>query len=216
MPGVRLGPRVYATGYLMEWQRVYYKMGIAHLEPGASRDGAAARARCCSTTCSRATSACPICSRSAWSSSRTSIGMPVATHEIYPGGVRRRRRHRAHRGHQPPRLLAEAWHAAAQLRGRHRSSSAERGTIFCPMISGPRHCGGCSPTTRRCEQDPRFALYPGVDARAGAAQPARRPRPPRRSDGGGSGQDGDGRPAAPARASSPAPTRRTASTCTAS
>ncbi|MEO8361030.1 MAG: amidohydrolase, partial [Vicinamibacteria bacterium] len=27
--GVRPGPRVYSTGYLMEWQRVYYKMGIA-------------------------------------------------------------------------------------------------------------------------------------------------------------------------------------------
>ena len=27
--GVRPGPRVYGTGYLMEWQRVYYKMGIA-------------------------------------------------------------------------------------------------------------------------------------------------------------------------------------------
>src|ERR1019366_10511083 len=27
--GVRAGPRVYGTGNLMEWQRVYYKMGIA-------------------------------------------------------------------------------------------------------------------------------------------------------------------------------------------
>ena len=26
---VRIGPRVYGTGNLMEWQRVYYKMGIA-------------------------------------------------------------------------------------------------------------------------------------------------------------------------------------------
>src|SRR4029078_5840186 len=27
--GVRPGPRVFGTGYLMEWQRVYYKMVIA-------------------------------------------------------------------------------------------------------------------------------------------------------------------------------------------
>src|SRR5207302_8739176 len=31
--GVRVGPRVYGTGYLMEWQRVYYKMGIALSSP---------------------------------------------------------------------------------------------------------------------------------------------------------------------------------------
>ncbi|MBX7187859.1 MAG: amidohydrolase, partial [Vicinamibacteria bacterium] len=32
--GVRPGPRVFSTGYLMEWQRVYYKMGIAISSPG--------------------------------------------------------------------------------------------------------------------------------------------------------------------------------------
>ena len=31
--GVRPGPRVYGTGYLLEWQRVYYKMGIALSSP---------------------------------------------------------------------------------------------------------------------------------------------------------------------------------------
>ena len=40
--GVRVGPRVYTTGHLMEWQRVYYKMGIAiagpaHLEKELNR-----------------------------------------------------------------------------------------------------------------------------------------------------------------------------------
>src|SRR4029450_1697992 len=32
--GVRPGPRVFGTGYLMEWMRVYYKMGIAISSPG--------------------------------------------------------------------------------------------------------------------------------------------------------------------------------------
>ena len=41
--GVRPGPRVYGTGYLMEWQRVYYKMGIAISSVAPVRDGAAAR-----------------------------------------------------------------------------------------------------------------------------------------------------------------------------
>src|SRR4029453_16858075 len=31
--GVRPGPRVFGTGYLLEWQRVYYKMGIALSSP---------------------------------------------------------------------------------------------------------------------------------------------------------------------------------------
>ena len=32
--GVRIGPRVVAAGYLMEWQRVYYKMAVAIKDSG--------------------------------------------------------------------------------------------------------------------------------------------------------------------------------------
>lgn len=40
--GVRVGPRIFTTGHLMEWQRVYYKMGVAisgpaHLEKELNR-----------------------------------------------------------------------------------------------------------------------------------------------------------------------------------
>ena len=55
-----------------------------------------------------------------------SIGVPVATHEIYPGGVRRRRQHRAHGRDQPARLFAEDGDAAARLRGRDPAVRQER------------------------------------------------------------------------------------------
>jgi hypothetical protein len=35
--GVRAGPRIFGTGYLMEWGRVYYKMGVAIPVPRSSK-----------------------------------------------------------------------------------------------------------------------------------------------------------------------------------
>ena len=47
--GVRPGPRVYGTGYLMEWKRVYYKMGIA-ISNVSQFEMELQRAKCSSTT----------------------------------------------------------------------------------------------------------------------------------------------------------------------
>ena len=55
-----------------------------------------------------------------------SIGVPVATHEIFPAALCGRRQHGAHRRHQPARLLAEDGHAAASLRGRRSAVREER------------------------------------------------------------------------------------------
>ena len=66
-----------------------------------------------------------------------SIGVPVATHEIYPGSVRGRGQHRAHGSHQPARLFAEDGDAAAGLPGRRRSCSG-RAVALLPDDLGRR------------------------------------------------------------------------------
>ena len=128
--GVRPGPRVYGTGYLMEWNRVYYKMGIAisnvsqfEMELRA-REGAAARSdqelRAAARSAAEAHGGVRAQHRRAGGDARD-----------LPGGDGRRRQHRAHRGDQPPRLLAEAGDAADRLR-RCRAAVRQERAHFLP------------------------------------------------------------------------------------
>ena len=104
--GVRLGPRVYGTGNLMEWQRVYYKMGIA-ISSSAHFEMELQRAKVLQYDLLKSYVRLPDLQQKRMVEFAHSIGIPVATHEIYPGGVRRRRQHRAHLRDEPARLLAE-------------------------------------------------------------------------------------------------------------
>ena len=168
--GVRPGPRVYGTGYLMEWQRVYYKMGIA-ISSVAQFEMELQRAKVLQHDLIKSYVRLPDLQQKRMVEFAHSIGIPVATHEIYPGGVRRRRQHRAHLRDQPPRLLAEDGDAAAQLRGRRSSCSARAGRISDAddFGGGARGCSSSSPALKN---DPRFKLYPEWMQRAGRAQPA--------------------------------------------
>ena len=123
--GVRPGPRVYGTGYLMEWQRVYYKMGIA-ISSVAQFEMELQRAKVLQHDLIKSYVRLPDLQQKRMVEFAHSIGVPVATHEIYPGGVRRRRQHRAHGRHQPPRLLTEDGDAAARVRGRGAAVRQER------------------------------------------------------------------------------------------
>ena len=90
----------------MEWQRVYYKMGIA-LSSVAHFEMELQRAKVLQYDLLKSYVRLPDLQQKRMVEFAHSIGIPVATHEIYPAAVRRRRQHRAHLGDQPPRLLAE-------------------------------------------------------------------------------------------------------------
>ena len=81
--GTRLGPRVFATGYLMEWQRTYYKMAVAiaserHLEMELER------ARVLEHDLIKSYVRMPDLMQRRIVEFAHRIGVPAASHEIYP------------------------------------------------------------------------------------------------------------------------------------
>ena len=166
--GVRPGPRVYGTGYLMEWGRVYYKMGIAissisHLELELQR------AKVLQHDLIKSYVRLPDPQQKRMVEFAHSIGVPVATHEIYPAslvGVDNTEHTAAtsRRGYSPKLgTLQRSYEDVVQLFGKS-------GRIFCPMISG----GGARRLFERdasLKNDPRFRLYPEWIQRQVARQP---------------------------------------------
>ncbi|HUQ88781.1 MAG TPA: amidohydrolase family protein, partial [Vicinamibacterales bacterium] len=166
--GVRPGPRVYGTGYLMEWQRVYYKMGIAISSPGQF-EMELQRAKVLEHDLIKSYVRLPDLQQKRMVEFAHSIGVPVATHEIYPAalvGVDNTEHTGAtsRRGYSPKQAtLQTAYEDVIQLFGKSQR-------ILCPMISG----GGARELFEKdpaLKQDPRFQLYPQWIQRQVAAQP---------------------------------------------
>ncbi len=178
--GVRPGPRVYGTGYLMEWNRVYYKMGIA-ISNVSQFEMELERARVLQHDLIKSYVRLPDLQQKRMVEFAHSIGVPVATHEIFPAamvGVDNTEHTAAtsRRGYSPKQAtLQTAYEDVVQLFGKSQR-------IFCPMISGfgARALFEQDPALKN---DPRFALYPAWIQRQVAAQPA----------GGGPGGGGDPR-----------------------
>jgi Tol biopolymer transport system component/imidazolonepropionase-like amidohydrolase len=155
--GVRPGPRVYGTGYLMEWQRVYYKMGIA-ISSVSQFEMELQRAKVLQHDLIKSYVRLPDLQQKRMVEFAHSIGVPVATHEIYPAafvGVDNTEHTAAtsRRGYSPKiATLSRAYEDVVQLFGK----SAR---ILCPMISGvgARRLFDQEPELRN---DPRFKLYP--------------------------------------------------------
>jgi Tol biopolymer transport system component/imidazolonepropionase-like amidohydrolase len=84
--GVRPGPRVYGTGYLMEWQRVYYKMGIA-ISSVSQFEMELQRAKVLEHDLIKSYVRLPDLQQKRMVEFAHSIGIPVATHEIYPASL---------------------------------------------------------------------------------------------------------------------------------
>ena len=155
--GVRPGPRVYGTGYLMEWNRVYYKMGIAisnvsHLEMELQR------AKVLEHDLLKSYVRLPDLQQKRLVEFGHSIGIPVTSHEIFPAsmiGVDNTEHSGAtsRRGYSPkigPQQMA--YEDVVQLFGKSRR-------IFSPTISG----GGARELFEKdpaLKSDPRFGLYP--------------------------------------------------------
>jgi Tol biopolymer transport system component/imidazolonepropionase-like amidohydrolase len=155
--GVRPGPRVFGTGYLMEWMRVYYKMGIAISSPGQF-EMELQRAKVLQHDLIKSYVRLPDLQQRRMVEFAHSIGIPVATHEIYPAafvGVDNTEHTAAtsRRGYSPKMAtLQRSYEDVIQLFGKS-------GRILCPMISpaGTRRLLEREPALTN---DPRFKLYP--------------------------------------------------------
>ncbi len=155
--GVRPGPRVYSTGYLMEWQRVYYKMGIAISSPG-QLEMELQRAKVLQHDLVKSYVRMTDLQQKRMVEFAHASGIPVATHEVYPStfvGVDNTEHTAAtsRRGYSPKMSTFQRSYAdVIQLFGKAQ-------TIFCPMIAnaGIRRVFAADPGL---ERDPRFALYP--------------------------------------------------------
>lgn len=155
--GVRLGPRVFSTGYLMEWQRVYYKMGIAISGPG-QLEMELQRAKALRHDLVKSYVRMPDLQQRRMVAFAHENGIPVATHEVYPSafaGVDNTEHTAAtsRRGYSPKMsTFQRSYDDVIQLFGKSR-------TIFCPMIAnaGTRRVFAANPELAK---DPRFQLYP--------------------------------------------------------
>jgi imidazolonepropionase-like amidohydrolase len=181
--GVRPGPRVYGTGFLMEWQRVYYKMGIAISSPGQF-EMELKRAEVLQHDLIKSYVRLPDLQQKRMVEFAHSVGIPVATHEIYPAafvGVDSTEHTSAtsRRGYSPKMAtLQRSYEDVIQLFGKS-------GRILCPMISQPglQKLLENEPSMR---SDPRFKLYPAW-MQAQVAEP-RTSRNPQFGEVGGNGK----------------------------
>jgi Tol biopolymer transport system component len=81
--GVRVGPRVFSTGYLMEWQRTYYKMAVAIASP-RHLELELERARVLQHDLIKSYVRMPDLRQRRIIEFAHSIGVPASSHEIYP------------------------------------------------------------------------------------------------------------------------------------
>jgi imidazolonepropionase-like amidohydrolase/Tol biopolymer transport system component len=155
--GVRPGPRVYGTGYLMEWNRVYYKMGIA-ISSVAQFEMELQRAKVLEHDLLKSYVRLPDLQQKRMVEFAHSIGVPVTTHEIFPAamiGVDSTEHTSAtsRRGYSPKMGTQQtAYEDVIQLFGKSQRT-------LTPTISG----GGARELFEKdpaLKSDPRFTLYP--------------------------------------------------------
>jgi Tol biopolymer transport system component len=81
--GVRIGPRIYSNGPLFEWQRVYYKMGVAVASP-AHLERELERARLLKFDVLKSYVRMPDVQQRRIVEAAHAMGVPVTGHEIFP------------------------------------------------------------------------------------------------------------------------------------
>jgi Tol biopolymer transport system component len=154
--GVRPGPRVYGTGNLMEWQRVYYKMGIAISSPGHF-EMELQRAKVLQYDLLKSYVRLPDLQQKRMVEFAHSIGIPVATHEIFPAslvGVDNTEHTSAtsRRGYSPKAAtLQRTYDDVIQLFGKSQRF------LTPTMFGAGRTLFQAEPSLK---DDPRFRLYP--------------------------------------------------------
>ncbi|MBP7775714.1 MAG: PD40 domain-containing protein [Acidobacteria bacterium] len=153
---VRIGPRVYGTGNLMEWQRVYYKMGIA-ISSIAHFEMELQRAKVLQYDLLKSYVRLPDLQQKRMVEFAHGIGIPVASHEIFPSsfvGVDNTEHTGAtsRRGYSPKMAtLQRSYEDVIQLFGKS-------GRYLTPTLFGSAKPLFDADASLR--DDPRFKLYP--------------------------------------------------------
>jgi Tol biopolymer transport system component len=156
--GVRQGPRIFTAGYLMEWMRVYYKMGVAISSPGQF-EMEMQRSKILQHDLMKSYVRLPDLQQQRLVEFAHSIGVPVATHEVYPAsfvGVDNTEHTGAtsRRGYSPKAAtLSRTYEDVIQLFG--KSERYLTPTLFAG--GGVQKLFADEPSLRT---DPRFSLYP--------------------------------------------------------
>lgn len=153
--GVRPGPRVFGTGYLMEWQRVYYKMGVA-ISTNAQLEMELQRAKILQHDMIKSYVRMPDLQQRRIVEFAHAIGVPVSSHEIYPAAFvgMDSTEHTAatsRRGYSPKMTLGRSYADVVQLFGRAHM------TLTPTIFGGIRRLLDAEPELKN---DPRLALYP--------------------------------------------------------
>ena len=157
--GTRPGPRLFVTGYLMEWQRVYYKMAVAVSSP-AHLTRELERGRALGFDLFKSYVRMPDAQQRRIAEFAHAMGVPAASHEIYPAARNgmdgtEHTTGTSRRGYSPKAAsLNRSYSDVAQL-------FAASGMPITPTLalSG----GGLRELYTRMDgfaDDPRFALYP--------------------------------------------------------
>jgi len=119
--GVRVSPRIYDTGHLMEWGRVYYKMGVA-ISSNLQLDMELERARILKFDMLKSYVRMPDIQQRHIVDFAHGMGVPASSHEIYPaafdgmdsvehvGGTSRR-------GYSPKNTLDHTYDDVAEIEG---------------------------------------------------------------------------------------------------
>lgn len=81
--GIRVSPRIFSTGHLMEWQRVYYKMGVA-ISSRAHLNRELTRAGILGFDMLKSYVRMPDLQQRTIVAFAHAIGIPASSHEIYP------------------------------------------------------------------------------------------------------------------------------------
>ncbi len=157
--GVRIGPRIVAAGYLMEWQRVYYKMAVA-IHDSAHLELELARAKALGHDVLKAYVRMPDLQAKRIAEFGRANGMRTSSHEVYPAALSgldgtEHTTGTSRRGFSPKvATLNRSYDDVAQLWGKS-------GMTFSPtMALGGATMARMLAADTALRADERFGLYP--------------------------------------------------------
>ena len=159
--GVGIGPRVYSTGHLMEWQRGFYKMGVALSSP-VHLEMELQRAKILQYDLLKSYVRLPDLQQKRVVEFGHSIGIPISTHEVYPAAfvgmdASEHAMGTSRRGYSPKQAtLQRTYEDVTEIFGKSGMVLCPNGLSF-PSGIGAKKLHADEPALR---QDPRFALYP--------------------------------------------------------
>jgi Tol biopolymer transport system component len=119
--GVRVSPRIFDTGHLMEWGRVYYKMGVA-ISSNVQLDMELQRARILGFDLLKSYVRMPDIQQRHIVDFAHSIGVPASSHEIYPAAYDgidsvEHVQGTSRRGYSPKATLDHTYQDVAEIEG---------------------------------------------------------------------------------------------------